>query len=226
MSDLLGQALAHAPHVEPLSVLIRLLIAFTFAFAVAYLYRRMRRGGAGDMVFPSTLVLLCILIAMVTQVIGDSVARAFSLVGALSIVRFRTVVRDTRDTAYVILVVALGMAIGASSVWVASLGFGVIVLAELLFWIRERFQPETGAEYHLKARSALGEDLTGCVSAALEGQLLRMTLVSIGTSKQGDALEVLYRIQLKSEVSVESLMQKLSTESRLLAVQLSRTDAD
>src|SRR2546430_13730647 len=45
-----------------------------------------------------------------TQVIGDNVARAFSLVGALSIVRFRTVVRDTQDTAYVIFAVVVGMA--------------------------------------------------------------------------------------------------------------------
>jgi hypothetical protein len=55
--------------------------------------------------FPITLALLSVLIAMSTQVIGDNVARAFSLVGALSIVRFRTVVRDTKDTAYVIFAV-------------------------------------------------------------------------------------------------------------------------
>ena len=65
--------------------------------------------------FTVTLVLLTILIAMVTQVIGDNVARAFSLVGALSIVRFRTVVRDTQDTAYVIFAVAVGMAVGSES---------------------------------------------------------------------------------------------------------------
>src|SRR5262245_42661224 len=47
----------------------------------------------------ATLVLLSVLLAMVTLVIGDNLARAFGLVGALSIVRFRTVVADTRDTA-------------------------------------------------------------------------------------------------------------------------------
>ena len=67
--------------------------------------------------FVATLVLLTILIAMVTQVIGDNIARAFSLVGALSIVRFRTVVRDTQDTAYVIFAVAVGMAVGANHRW-------------------------------------------------------------------------------------------------------------
>ena len=60
-------------------------------------------------------MLLSILIAMVTQVIGDNIARAFSLVGALSIVRFRTVVRDTQDTAFVIFSVGVGMAVGAGN---------------------------------------------------------------------------------------------------------------
>jgi hypothetical protein len=69
-----------------------------------------------------------VLIAMVTQVIGDNIARAFSLVGALSIVRFRTAVRDTEDTAYVIFAVVVGMAVGAGHVWVATLGMAVVAL--------------------------------------------------------------------------------------------------
>ncbi len=71
------------------------------------LFRWSLRGEALPATFPTTLVLLAALIAMVTQVIGDNVARAFSLVGALSVVRFRTVVKDTQDTAFVIMA-ALG----------------------------------------------------------------------------------------------------------------------
>ena len=55
------------------------------------------------------------LIAIVMVVIGDSVARAFSLVGALSIIRFRTVVQDARDIAFVFFSLAVGMAIGAGN---------------------------------------------------------------------------------------------------------------
>ena len=89
--------------------------------------------------FTVTLVLLTILIAMVTQVIGDNVARAFSLVGALSIVRFRTVVRDTQDTAYVIFAVALGMAIGANHPAIAVCGLTVVGLAAYTLRPRNRF---------------------------------------------------------------------------------------
>ena len=56
--------------------------------------------------------MLTVILALITQVIGGSAARAFTLVGALAIVRFRTRVNDTRDTAYVILAVCVGMAIG------------------------------------------------------------------------------------------------------------------
>ena len=71
------------------------------------------------------------LIAMVTQVIGDNVARAFSLVGALAIVRFRTVVRDTQDTAFVMLSVVVGMAVGARAPLVAVIGLALVAVVAI-----------------------------------------------------------------------------------------------
>src|SRR5689334_19211734 len=113
-------------------LLFRLLLSMTLGFIVMFVYRVGRRGEPRNRSFEITLVLLTILIAMVTKVIGDSVARAFSLVGALSIVRFCTVVRDTQDTAYVIFAVVVGMAVGASDLWVAAIGIAVIGFAAYL----------------------------------------------------------------------------------------------
>ena len=111
MWDWLNQTLNNAPKTTPGELLVRLFISGLLGFGVARVYRWTRRTGTWPPTFPSTLVLLSILIAMVTQVIGDNVARAFSLVGALSIVRFRTVVQDTQDTAFVIFAVVVGMAV-------------------------------------------------------------------------------------------------------------------
>ena len=80
---------------RPLQVLGRLVGAMLLGGVVGWIYQRTRPASETSSSLAMTLVLLSILIAMVTQVIGDNVARAFSLVGALSIVRFRTVVRDT-----------------------------------------------------------------------------------------------------------------------------------
>src|SRR5512139_2830679 len=109
-----------------LEILIRLCLAALFGGLVALVYRRSRHDVDITPTFPPTLVLLAVLIAMVTQVIGDNVALAFSLVGALAIVRFRTVVRDTQDTAFVILAVVVGMAVGASAPWVAAIGLTLV----------------------------------------------------------------------------------------------------
>ena len=79
----------------------RLIVAAVYGGCVAAVFHLSygrRKPDASIMI--TTLVLLAILVAMVSMVIGESVARAFSLVGALSIVRFRTVVEDTRDTVF------------------------------------------------------------------------------------------------------------------------------
>src|SRR5437867_12271275 len=103
MSEFLTTSLTGGGHISPAELVARLLAAFGFGIAIALLYHFTRPLEARGNSFPMTILMLCVLIAMVTQVIGDSVARAFSLAGALSIVRFRTVVRDTQDTAWVIL---------------------------------------------------------------------------------------------------------------------------
>ena len=57
---------------------------------------------------------------MVVMVIGNNLARAFALVGAMSIIRFRTVVKDTKDTAFVFFALASGLAAGTSSYLLAA----------------------------------------------------------------------------------------------------------
>src|SRR4051794_12126891 len=106
---------AAALHHDWTQMAVHLCAAFLGGLLVSAIYRGTRPRSRITPSFPPTLVLLAILIAMVTQVIGESLARAFGLVGALSIVRFRTVVRDTQDTAFVIFAVVVGMACGAGS---------------------------------------------------------------------------------------------------------------
>jgi len=99
-----------------------------------------------------------VLIAMVTQVIGDNVARAFSLVGALSIVRFRTVVQDTKDTAFVIFAVIVGMAVGAGQYTVAVCGLAAVGAAAGLFRDRSGFALDSPGRLLLAVRLGWSPD--------------------------------------------------------------------
>lgn len=133
MPEWLRNSFQTSEHTSIESVIARLMLALLCGMLVAgiYAYGRGARSSRSP-TMPTTLVLLSVLIALVTLVIGDSVARAFGLVGALSIVRFRTVVEDARDTAFVMFAVVVGMAIGSGHSQLALLGMPVVVAAVTL----------------------------------------------------------------------------------------------
>lgn len=222
MPEFLTVPFANGPHVAPLDVLVRLLSALLFGTLIGGIYKFTRREPNLGLQFPTTLLLLCVLIAMVTQVIGDNVARAFSLVGDLSIVRFRTVVRDTQDTAYVILAVIVGMAVGARSLWVASIGLGVVALAEGLLLLRARTASPTQPDYILKVRTGLEYDLDTLVTAAIGDLVREQELLSMGTGKQGAYLDGCYRVRFAARHAPPDLLRAMQATEGVQSVQILR----
>lgn len=105
-----------------------------FIGMVIYLsYRFAHSGTVYSARFNVTLVMLCIITTMVMTVIGTSIALSLGMVGALSIVRFRTAIKDPRDTCYIFWCVAVGICCGVSQYVIALLGTGVIFLFLLIF---------------------------------------------------------------------------------------------
>ncbi len=113
-------------HLDFGDVSLRLVFAGLLGVAVAASWWLSTRGRPRTPGLASTLVLLSILITLVTLAIGDNAAKAFTLVGTLAIVRFRTAVRDIRDTAFVIFAVAVGIAVGAFNPLTALAGTLVV----------------------------------------------------------------------------------------------------
>ena len=209
MPELLREALA-GPVAPPLTILVRLVAAMVLGALVAFVYRRTRPGVAVAPSFTATLVLLAILIAMVTQVIGDNVARAFSLVGALSIVRFRTVVRDTQDTAYVIFAVGVGMAAGAGQYFVAGAGLVVVAVAAVMMRRNRELEPVAALPFELHVRLGIGHDPRVLLRPALDEHARDCQLISLATARQGLSIEVVYRLALRKEESADALLRALN----------------
>ncbi|MBI5388185.1 MAG: DUF4956 domain-containing protein [Verrucomicrobia bacterium] len=226
MPDFLKAPFVNGSHIAPLDVLARLLIASVLGAVVAWIYRRTRQGAGISASFPVTLVLLAILIAMVTQVIGDNIARAFSLVGALSIVRFRTVVRDTQDTAYVIFAVVVGMAVGAQDLWVGLIGIGVVGFAAYLMMARAKVFSAVQPASLLSLRVGLDHDLDQLLGATLEAHLQERELMSVATAKQGLSLEVTYETRLRPNGSPDELVKALNRLEGVQRVEFQRRGLD
>jgi len=226
MPEFLKAPFINGTKIEPFDVLVRLVVALVLGGVVAWIYRRTRKSTEISASFPITLVLLAVLIAMVTQVIGDNVARAFSLVGALSIVRFRTVVRDTQDTAYVIFAVVVGMAVGASDLWVSLIGIGVVGLAAFVTMTRPGLMAGSQPAFLLSLRVGLGHDLNKLLNGTLDAHLQGRELMSIATARQGVALDVTYETRFRPDGSADELVKALNRVEGVQSVQLQRRGFD
>jgi uncharacterized membrane protein YhiD involved in acid resistance len=125
------QAISLFP-VTAADVLANLLMALLCGLGLAVIYRITYRGPSYSISYVNALVLLTVIAALVILVIGNNLARAFGLVGAMSIIRFRTAIRDTMDMVFIFIALALGMACGVGLQIVALIGTvltGILVLA-------------------------------------------------------------------------------------------------
>ncbi|QDU27381.1 hypothetical protein ETAA8_24680 [Anatilimnocola aggregata] len=207
------------------AILARLLVAFAGGWLVAFVYAWGRRTTLTASTFPGTLVLMTILIAMVTQVIGDNLARAFGLVGALSIVRFRTVMQDTQDVAYVIFAVAVGMSIGAGQPVVALMSFlGVAAAATIFRYFPANVNSTAVAILHV--RLGLGRSPEAVLEPVLAEFTTRRELTTVETAKQGAAVDVEYRVLLRPEISAATLVAKINQVEGVQQVQFRKQVRD
>jgi hypothetical protein len=209
-------------HLSAGVIAIRVGLALLFGMAVGIIYRSShgREEGSSTTLF-TTLVLLSALIAMVSIVIADSVARAFSLVGALSIVRFRTVVDDTRDTAFVIFAVIVGMAVGAGQVVVPLVAIPTIgITAILLSRLASRRSGRVHPRRELVVRMSLSSDPDQALGDVFSVYATRSELKSMATARQGAAFDLTYEVLLRPETRMTAFVADLNRVEGVMNIEM------
>jgi hypothetical protein len=221
MLDWLRDAMGNGDLMPWDEIVKRIALAFVAGFVVAGVYViGIGRRKDENSTLPTTLVLLTVVIALVTLVIGNSVARAFGLVGALSIVRFRTVVEDTRDTAFVIFAVVIGMGIGAGYAFLAAIGIPAVLAAALLMrwgWPDTNGLPRPAT---LTVRIGLGTEPEKLLGPAFGPHLSEYRLIGSATAKQGAALELTYSVRLRNPAATYALVADLNRVEGVQGVEL------
>lgn len=201
-------------------ILRRLVAGFVFGCVAAAIHRfTCRRQIDGDQpALAATLVLLAVLIALVMIVIGDSLARAFGLAGALAIVRFRTVVEDTRDTAFVMFAVISGMAAGTGHFMGPVICTPVVLLAAWLF--RKRPRSANTPPSQLVIRMASGKAAHDQVVSTLGQFVSWHRLSGLATARGGTALDATYEIELPPADRIYAMVDALSKVDSVQDVEL------
>ena len=111
---------------------LALLVALIVGIVIYCVYRRFYTGVVYSRCFAVTLVGMCVLTCMVTLAISTNIVISLGMVGALSIVRFRTAIKDSRDTVYIFWTIIVGICCGVGDYLVAAVGSSAIFLIFLI----------------------------------------------------------------------------------------------
>src|SRR5438045_3103983 len=117
----------------PEAIVLSLLLAFVLGQFLAWAYRATHSGLSYSRTFTQSLSLISMSVALLIILIGDNVTYAFGLIGVMAMIRFRNVLKDTRDAVFIFLALAQGMGVGSQHYATAITGTAVLMLA--LFYI-------------------------------------------------------------------------------------------
>lgn len=189
-------------------VVFTTMLSFALALIIGYTYRSTYRGTSYNQAYVHTLVLMSMVVAMIMLIIGSNIARAFSLVGALSIIRFRNAMKDTRDVGFVFFAMAVGMACGTRFYLV---GIVSTLLISFLIWAMFRFDffAKDAREQLLRIRLPGDMPYETLFFDAFQQHLERADLIAVETVQAGTLTELTYSVQVRRASDVRGLLETI-----------------
>ena len=197
MNDFLDVLRAAAPLPQALPMLLfHLLLTFVLAQPLALVYARTHQGTSYSRSFVQSLVLLPLIITLVMMAVGDSLARAFGLFGALALIRFRTPIKDSRDTVFLFLAVAIGITVGVQNVMLAVSGT-LIVLACAIYLFAVGFGERIDHDGVLRFSLPVQAETDAQLQTMLRQHCREFALVSAHESHDPGAMDFTYQLHLR-----------------------------
>ncbi len=193
---------------SPGELIVNLCLALAAGLVIGIVYKATHRGLTYSQNFVVTLVLMCITVSAVMMVIGSNLARAFALVGALTIVRFRTVIKDTRDTAFVFFALTEGIASGTGNYLLAGIS-SIFISGVAIVLFKTNFGAYMRSEFVLRFRFDRDSGVEAIYTKLIGEKTTRSTLIHIEPSGEGRYLILSYDITLKRGVNAGDLVSTL-----------------
>jgi uncharacterized membrane protein YhiD involved in acid resistance len=193
---------------SPVQATLSLLVAFALAFLWATVYRKTHSGIAYTRSFFFSLILISPIVAMIMMAIGSNIALSLGLVGSLSVIRFRTVVKDTKDMTFLFMAIAIGLTSGAN-VWLVGI-IGTIVVSVIAIVLNRVGHNSVGsADYILIFRSNQ-KDPWQAISPDAQEMISWKQLRGATDLDSGKDFEYTYSVRLARKASPEAIVGAFS----------------
>ncbi len=190
-------------------ILLGIAVSFILCFLVAVIYRATHRGLSYSQGFTISLILIGFLVSATVMIIGNSLALAFAGFGAMSLIRFRTAIKDVRDVAFVLLVVVIGFASGTGNFALAIITAGFAMLISYVLY-KTNFGSIRKYDYVLSFSAESG-GFSGDKMRQLFGEFLKYDqLLNIVARENGRLLDHSYNIKFINTEEIEKFAKRLA----------------
>lgn len=210
---------------SPVTIVVNLGLALVLSLAIAWVYKKTHRGLSYSQSFLFTLILVSIITATAMMVIGSNLAVAFGLLGAFSIIRFRTPVKDAKDTGYIFFSLVEGLAVGTGNYLVAVIST-VVVLAVIFALHRSNFGALHKHEYLLVFTLDYQKQQPDAFSGIFEKYLKSTMLLNINAKEHHHSSEMVYSVTFIDESSIPELIKGLLAVGGVTDVRVISAKAD
>ncbi len=189
-------------------VIFTTVLSFVLSLVVGYTYKITHKGVSYSQSYVHTLVLMSMVVAIIMLVIGSNIARAFTLVGALSIIRFRNAVKETRDVGFIFLAMAVGMACGTRFYLLAIVATFSI---SFLMWgmVKLNLFAKEVKEQILKIRLPADMPHENLFGNIFSRYLVRANLITLESVQAGMLTELIYGIEFKKHADIHGFMAEI-----------------
>ncbi|WP_031166238.1 DUF4956 domain-containing protein [Streptosporangium roseum] len=189
-------------------IAIAMTLSFVLSAMIGWVYRATHRNVSYSQSYVQTLVILGMLISLIMLVVGSNIARAFALVGALSVVRFRNAIKETRDVGFIFLVMGVGMAVGTRFY---LLGIVAAVAISLIIMVMHRFNwfQLNVRRQVVKVQVPSDEDFAASIQDVLIRHTDEFELVSMESIRAGALTELMYTVKIKKGSEPATLIAAL-----------------
>ena len=189
-------------------VVLGLTLSFVLTAIIGKIYQLTHKGTSYTQSYVHTLIMMAMIVCIIMLIVGSNIARAFSLVGALSIIRFRNAVKETRDVGFIFLAMAIGMAMGTKFyllgvVATTIISFVVVIMSKFNWYARSI------SSQILKIQLNNDTDFEHLFDKTFLDHTSHSELISVDSVRSGMLTELVYSVTLKPDVNKQQFLSSI-----------------
>lgn len=219
LDKLLGNTVV-APDIYSADVVaFGLILALVLGVIIALIYKYVHKGISYSQSYVYSIVIVTMVVALAMMVIGNDITRAFALLGTFTIIRYRTAVKDPKDTAFIFIALVVGLAVGSSNYSIAIVGTLVIGITAIIL-DRINFGAITKLEQVLYLTVDVKKLDQNNLEEYMHKAFRSSKLLNVNYINDGNKMTYTYNVELYKSHKSEEIVKKLSGAKGIDSVEI------